>query len=941
MDVPGRQGHAVTPAARVNESGDFGMTMEGEVMGTPQYMSPEQAEGMVAELDERSDIYSLGGVLYAILTLRPPIDGKTLNEVLTKVKNGQISSMITKRGGKDAVQVGTPAAIGGEVPEALRAVTLKAMAKERAKRYSSVEEFAADLESYQNGFATRAEEAGALRLLLLFIKRNKAVAGVVALFLVAAAGFTVRLGIEREQARASEKRALANEREAAENARRAAENARRAEENARRATESEQQAKENEQRAVANEHKATAETEKARREAAKAMVALAEAAEESGDSEAMRSALAKVPPDLRDSIWEYLDDRSDSADLKVAPLTGGAWLHVDKCPDDPDSVVAVQTNGQVCTVNTNTGLITPLWKAERKGASLFGFSVSEEGKRIALLWSKGDYADIEVRGLWDGVRQGPETIATQSLSVLQKGGHGVEIASKFLFVWSKISVSHADLEAWDLDSGQKLWKRVGVQTFRWDSKSESVFALSGKLERLSAADGKVLWSGEAAPRLVWNVPRTIQIDCENKRLFSASPEARSMRLYDLQSGSLGWEAHYRFGSPLSLAHEPNGQYVGLLSWRSILASVLEIRDASNGTLVEARPFVWKRASGGRDNTRIACSRTAFVVGFSKRILVWRFGKTPPVEGTKRVYSSRQNFGIRLPVNGGTQVVRISPKPGGAQSELWLSHFGDPERDKNAPINFPASNSYMAADASGQRLCVFHLPSRAIAAYRVTGDQLDEVWAPRKLEGVLFALPAPTADRLWAGATVVEFSTGNPLASLKCDGLEFMRLGVRSEKSAAWVGEEHLVAPVLKAGADADAAQERFLAVWSALTGELLAQRPANQIRSLAVSPDGRWVVEGGEDKRVRIRNGRTLEVEHEFRAHERAVTGVIWHPRLPLLVTRDEGRVRIWDTQTWRKVEELQLEPGDGALHIQGDGTRLSVTDDGAVDLYEPASFLK
>ena len=127
-------------------------------MGTPQYMSPEQAEGMVAELDERSDIYSLGGVLYAILTLRPPIDGKTLNEVLTKVKNGQISSMITKRGGKGAIEVGTPAAIGGEVPEALRAVTLKAMAKERTKRYGSVEEFAADLEAYQNGFATRAED---------------------------------------------------------------------------------------------------------------------------------------------------------------------------------------------------------------------------------------------------------------------------------------------------------------------------------------------------------------------------------------------------------------------------------------------------------------------------------------------------------------------------------------------------------------------------------------------------------------------------------------------------------------------------------------------------------------------------------------------------------------------------------------------------------------
>lgn len=61
-------------------------------------------------------------------------------------------------------------------------------------------------------------------------------------------------------------------------------------------------------------------------------------------------------------------------------------------------------------------------------------------------------------------------------------------------------------------------------------------------------------------------------------------------------------------------------------------------------------------------------------------------------------------------------------------------------------------------------------------------------------------------------------------------------------------------------------------------------------------------VEGGEDKRVRIHDGRTLEVEHEFRAHERTVTGAGWHPKLPILATRDEGRVRIWDTETQRKV---------------------------------------
>ena len=54
-------------------SGDFGMTMEGEVMGTPQYMSPEQAVGVVAGLDERLDFYALGAILFAVLTYKPPI----------------------------------------------------------------------------------------------------------------------------------------------------------------------------------------------------------------------------------------------------------------------------------------------------------------------------------------------------------------------------------------------------------------------------------------------------------------------------------------------------------------------------------------------------------------------------------------------------------------------------------------------------------------------------------------------------------------------------------------------------------------------------------------------------------------------------------------------------------------------------------------------------
>ena len=191
--VLGGKDDVVSGWSPAKDTGDYGMTMEGEVMGTPQYMSPEQAEGMVAELDARSDIYSLGGVLYAILTLRPPIEGTTLNEVLTKVKNGEIGSMIAKRMVKAELTAGTPSAMDVKVPEALQAVTLKAMSTERTKRYPSVEAFAGDIEAYQNGFATSAEEAGTLKKVKLWVGRNKVLAGSVLVLSLVVAGFTVRV----------------------------------------------------------------------------------------------------------------------------------------------------------------------------------------------------------------------------------------------------------------------------------------------------------------------------------------------------------------------------------------------------------------------------------------------------------------------------------------------------------------------------------------------------------------------------------------------------------------------------------------------------------------------------------------------------------------------------------------------------------------------------
>ena len=181
--ILGERDAAGAVKAAASDTGDYGMTLEGEVMGTPQYMSPEQAEGMVAELDTRSDIYSLGGILYSILTLRPPVGGSTLAEVLGNVKSGVLSPMGTATLMAKGIG-GRPEPMTVAVPPALQAVTLKAMATDRTKRYANVEAFAQDIESYQNGFATSAESAGLLRRARLWVARNRTLTASAAVLIV-------------------------------------------------------------------------------------------------------------------------------------------------------------------------------------------------------------------------------------------------------------------------------------------------------------------------------------------------------------------------------------------------------------------------------------------------------------------------------------------------------------------------------------------------------------------------------------------------------------------------------------------------------------------------------------------------------------------------------------------------------------------------------------
>ena len=188
-DAGGLDTTSRTAKEQADLAGDGFKTLSGQVKGTPRYMAPEQAEGRVEDIDERTDIYALGAILYAILTLHPPVTGDTVNEVLTKVASGAISpptsynprnthiTRITRPLLPLPPEVIAPPELAHcpdrRIPSALSAVVMKALSRDQTKRYQSVSEFQRDIEAYQAGYATAAEHASALRLLLLLVRRHR------------------------------------------------------------------------------------------------------------------------------------------------------------------------------------------------------------------------------------------------------------------------------------------------------------------------------------------------------------------------------------------------------------------------------------------------------------------------------------------------------------------------------------------------------------------------------------------------------------------------------------------------------------------------------------------------------------------------------------------------------------------------------------------------
>jgi len=869
-----------TPSFDSKDS-SFSGTLSGAVMGTPQYMSPEQALGQNESLDVRSDVYALGGILYAILTLRPPVEGKTAEEVLKKVGSGQItapSQLHTSTKAKGDVPEASaikplPHLAGGRVPAALSSVAMKALAKERAQRYPDARSLGEDIEKWQSGFATMAEEAGLARQLTLLVKRHKTP------FVIAAAAWlliTLLAVIFVFNLREKEKRALAGEASAVQG------------------------------------------REAARVALAKSSMALAEASLRERNGPAMQESLRAVPENLRDSTWQYLMDQSDTS-FRTFEDSGTQMTGVAAHPLLPHVFALGDSTGTVRVMDVASGdVLRKIQRPTAAGEPRAGLKVafSKDGKLLAV-GENLPSAGLAVYQSDDGtlIKEWP----SQRTSSLEFSDDG----STLLQVWLPPKEFTCGFSLWQVSSGKEVWSRpaqpsmsqIGLTaTFLQGGESILVSCNNDlKAYLLSVGDGSM---GEPFP-MGSTAPVTVSRD--GTKVLTADFDG-VVRAYDLPSRRPMFEDSTHGGVIRAIAFTPDERRFATVAVLQDGRQIIAIRDAKTGALVHSCLGGTRAISEVRFHP---VTGDLFVGGALSK--VW-LGKVPAWEMAtlmRRIGAFWRSDDVFIGPGKDGQLGLLKLTPAGTETVSALPQM----RNVQFSASTDGGTALLASSLGVVPYCLMRNPGPAVETTSIPPRKRCLLSVRLGPEGGRFI----ARDEFSAQFYLFEAETGTLEAELKAKGQ------IRAN-DLAWIDGGKSALSLLTMHAERGNAEcEEWIAVWDLTTHQMVRHcKNGSPMDALAVSPDGRRFAEAGTDKKVRIRETTSLEIQREFRAHDNEIAALAWHPTLPVLATASlDLTIRLWDVNSGKCLDVIPaLDTRPVALSFSPGGKHLTCTDERFVKIW-------